>query len=90
MNPLPYLWAVVSYVTSVIDNRQQREGSFDIRDGDDVRYTVCSLREVTVLRTTAARSESLIQMVVRIPTLEHKVSQGQLDSIFPECSAYSG
>lgn len=90
MNPLPYLWAVVSYVTSVIDNRQQREGSFDIRDGDDVRYTVCSLREVTVLRTTAARSESLIQMVVRIPTLEYKVSQGQLDSIFPECSAYSG
>ena len=40
MKPLPYFWAMVSYVTSAIGNCQQHEGSFDIRDGDDVLYTI--------------------------------------------------
>ena len=43
MKPLPYLWAMVSYVGSMTRKSQQSERSLDIRNGDDVLSIFCSL-----------------------------------------------
>lgn len=89
MKPLPDHWTMALYVPSAIGSRQQREESSDIRDSGDVLYIACSSCKVTVLRTTIASSESLIQVVMRNSTLQNSVSQGQMDSMVPGCSTYS-
>ncbi len=61
---------------------------FRIR-GPNVLYIACSSCKVTVLRTTIASSESLMQVVMRNSTLQDSFSQGQMDSMVPGCSTYS-